>query len=327
MPPRSEDVQWPLGPTLVHGTLLTPEGPGPFPAVVLVAGSGPTDRDGNSPLLPGTNGSARLIAHALADHGIASLRYDKRAAGPHAMANLRLLMGTLSMRSHVEEFAEAVRLLARRKEIRATRIFGFGHSEGALHVLDYQLADPAVPLAGLILAAPPARPVGAVARWQLKTQAAARPDGDSLLTLFDEAVARFLRGEPAAPDPALPEEFRRLLAVLEAPANLPFTRELWTADAASRLRRIKAPVLVVIGKKDIQVDWQVDGALLAQALQGHPDATLRFPDDANHVLKHEGRPRSELVPGEVVSRYNAEDAFLDPETINTIVQWLAAHAL
>jgi pimeloyl-ACP methyl ester carboxylesterase len=326
MPPRSEEVQWQLGPTTVHGTLLTPEGPGPFPAVVLVAGSGPTDRDWNSPLLPGTNGSARLIARALAEHGFASLRYDKRAAGPHAAANMRILMGTLSMRSHVEEFAEGVRLLARRQDIQPTRIFGLGHSEGTLHVLDYQLTNPAVPLAGLILAGPPARPVGAVARWQLAAQAATRPDGDALLALFDEAVTRFLHGEPAAPDSALPEGLRNLLAALEAPANLPFARELWTADAASRLRRVQVPVLVIIGKKDIQVDWQLDGELLAQATQRHPDATLLFPDNANHVLKHECRPRAQLVPGEVLSRYNAEDTRLDPETIGAIVTWLAARA-
>ena len=57
-----QEVSWALGATTVYGTLVRPSGPGPFPAVVLVAGSGPTDRDWNSPLLSGTNGSARLLA-------------------------------------------------------------------------------------------------------------------------------------------------------------------------------------------------------------------------------------------------------------------------
>lgn len=79
---RSTDVSWSLGPTTVHGTGLMPDGADPCPGVVLVAGSGPTDRDWNSPLVPGSNGSARLLAGALARSGIASLRYDKRASGP-----------------------------------------------------------------------------------------------------------------------------------------------------------------------------------------------------------------------------------------------------
>ncbi|PYI65023.1 hypothetical protein CVV68_19855 [Arthrobacter livingstonensis] len=61
--------------------------------MVLVAGSGPTDRNGCSPLLPARNGSGRLFADALADSGIASLRYDKRASGPHAAVNVPQLIG------------------------------------------------------------------------------------------------------------------------------------------------------------------------------------------------------------------------------------------
>jgi hypothetical protein len=91
---ESSEVNWQLDSTTVYGTLVRPVGPGPFPAVVMVAGSGPTDRDWNSPLLPGTNGSARLLAEALARAGIASLRYDKRGSGPHARENVALLRRT-----------------------------------------------------------------------------------------------------------------------------------------------------------------------------------------------------------------------------------------
>ncbi len=75
----SIEVRWELDGITMEGTAVRPDGDGPFPAVVLVAGSGPTDRDWRSPLLPGTNGSGRLFAEAFADAGIASLRYDKRA--------------------------------------------------------------------------------------------------------------------------------------------------------------------------------------------------------------------------------------------------------
>jgi hypothetical protein len=77
----SDEVTWQLDGITVRGTLTLPDGSGPFPAVVLVAGSGPTDRDWCSPLLPGTNGSARLFAEAFAEAGVALLRYDKRASG------------------------------------------------------------------------------------------------------------------------------------------------------------------------------------------------------------------------------------------------------
>src|SRR5215470_9684563 len=80
---RSSDVSWDLDGISIDATVVRPSGPGPFAGVVLVAGSGPTDRDWCSPLLPGSRGSARLLAEAFAEAGIASLRYDKRASGPY----------------------------------------------------------------------------------------------------------------------------------------------------------------------------------------------------------------------------------------------------
>src|SRR5579863_5203885 len=120
---ESLEVNWPMGETTVYGTVVRPSGSGPFPAVVMVAGSGPTDRDWNSPLLPGSNGSARLLAEALARAGIASLRYDKRGIGPHARENMLLLIGKVSMQSFADELAGAVRILASQTYTRAGRIF------------------------------------------------------------------------------------------------------------------------------------------------------------------------------------------------------------
>src|SRR6478609_8490107 len=136
---ESIEITWPLDETTMYGTLVRPSGAGPFPAVVMVAGSGPTDRDWNSPLLPGANGSARLIAEALAAAGIASLRYDKRASGPHAMENMQTLIGKMSMQSHLDELEGAVRALAGQAFVRDGKIFGLGNSEGTLHVLHYQI--------------------------------------------------------------------------------------------------------------------------------------------------------------------------------------------
>jgi uncharacterized protein len=318
----SDEVRWRIGETTVEGALVRPPGQGPFPAVIMVAGSGPTDRDWNSPLLPGTNGSARLLAQALAEAGFASLRYDKRGTGPHAQENVGHIAGAVRMHSFVEEFAAAVGLLAERTDIRTDQVFGLGNSEGTLHVLHYQCEHPKRGLAGLVLTGPPGRSVGAVARSQLAAQAASVPGGDALMSLYDAAIARFLAGEPMNPDAALPEGVQTLLRSLEAPANLPFARELWMADASSLLRAVVVPVLVVIGKKDIQVDWQADGQPIRSAIEGRPQMTAAFPENANHVLKHEPQDRSDLAAGEVMARYNAADARLDPETVETIVAWL-----
>ncbi len=319
------DVTWELGPTMVYGTLVKPEGSGPFPGVIMVAGSGPTDRNWNSPLLPGTNGSAALIAQALAEAGIASLRYDKRTAGKKAPTNMPHLMGKLSMLSYAEEVAGGMELLSHRQDIRVDQIFGFGHSEGTLHILHYQLKDPVYPLAGMVLAGPPGRAVGSVARSQIAAQASTLPHRDDLMAQYDASITRFLGGEAVAPNPMLPEGIQHFLLSLEAPANLPFTRELWIADTSSLLRNADVPLLVVIGKKDIQVDWTEDGELLQHAVKEHEDAILLFPDNANHVLKYEPNPRARLTPAEAMQRYNAQDADLDPETMSSMLTWLFAH--
>ncbi len=323
---ESADVSWQLDATIVDGTLVRPSGAEPFPAVVMVAGSGPTDRDWNSPLLPGANGSARLLAEALTRAGFASLRYDKRVVGPHAAENIQALVGKPSMQSHLDELTGAVRLLASQEYVRDDRIFALANSEGTLHALSYQAQNPAIPLAGLVLIGPPGRPVGAVARSQLAAQAAGLPNGDELLALYDAAIARFLAGEPIAPDPSLPQGVQLLLQSLATPVNLPFARELWMANASSLLEQVDIPTLVVIGKKDLQVDWQADGEPLQHAAAGREHITFIFPDDANHVLKHEPRPRAELTAADMTARYNAPDARLDPQALASILEWLAAHA-
>lgn len=323
---ESFDVDWQVDSITVHGTVLCPLGNEPFPAVVFVAGSGPTDRDWSSPLLPGSNGSARLIADALAGAGFASLRYDKRASGPHVRENLPRMIGKISMEGHVAELAGAVRTLASQSFVRGQRIFAVANSEGTLHALSYQLHSPEIPLAGLVLIAPPGRSVGDVARSQLAAQATALPNADEVMAHYDAAIGRFLAEQPMAPDPSLPAGIRALLDGLATPANLPFARELWTTDGASLVARIGVPTLVVIGKKDIQVDWRADGERLQHAAAGNPDVSFLFPDDANHVLKHETRPRAELTAARVVSSYNAADARLDSGAMSAIIDWLTAHA-
>jgi pimeloyl-ACP methyl ester carboxylesterase len=317
----SAEVTWQLDGITMHGSIVRPDGDGPFPAVVLVAGSGPTDRDWCSPLLPGTNGSGRLYAEALADVGIASLRYDKRASGPHAIENVTKLIGKVSMQSHLDELVAAVGVLAAQDFVDAARIVGFGNSEGTLHVLHYATSAQDVPFAGIILAAPPGRPVGDVLLAQLALQAAQIPGGTELMAEVKAAADRYSAGQPMDPDPRLPDSVKMVLASFETPANLPLARELWVESATDALASVEIPTLVLIGGKDLQIDAHADGDPLRKAAAEKANISFTFPANANHVLKEDTRTVAEITaaPG---TGYNEPGTHLDPESLETILTWL-----
>ena len=175
-----------------------------------------------------------------------------------------------------------------------------------------------------MLIGPPGRSVGEVGRSQLAAQAAALPDGDALMALYDAAIARFLAGEPVDPDPALPHGVQLLLQSLASPINLPFARELWTANAAPLLAQVDVPALVIIGKKDIQVDWQADGEPLHRAAAGRKDVTFLFPRMriTSSNMSH-GRARNCRCRGHCpLQRARCP---LDPQAMASMLEWLAAH--
>lgn len=317
----ANEVSWELDGIAMHGTFVRPDGAGPFPAVVLVAGSGPTDRDWCSPLLPGSNGSARLLADAFAAAGIASLRYDKRASGPHAAENVPKLIGKLSMQSHLDELAAAVDVLAAQDHVDPSRIVGLGNSEGTLHVLHYATSTQRIPYVGIVLAAPPGRPIRDVLVSQLELQATQVPGGADLMDAVRAATARYEAGQAMDPDPRLPEDVRMVLSSFETPANLPLARELWAEAATQILPKVQIPTLVLIGGHDLQIDVHSDGDPLQAATAGMSNVEFAFPPTANHVLKEETRTAAEVIatPG---NGYNADGTRLDPEALRTILEWL-----
>jgi dienelactone hydrolase len=318
---KSYDVSWELDGITMEGTVVRPDGEGTFPAVVLVAGSGPTDRDWCSPLLPGSNGSGRLFAEALAGAGIASLRYDKRASGPHVMDNVSKLIGSLSMQSHLDELTAAVRVLSGLDVVDTSRIVGFGNSEGALHVLHYVTSAQNIPFAGIVLAAPPGRPIQDVLLSQLALQSAHVPGGTEMMPMVREAVARYAAGQRMNLDPKLPDSVRMVLSSFETPANLPLARELWVESACDFLGNVRIPTLVLIGGRDVQIDAKADGAPLQKAAAGMSNVTFAFPPNANHVFKEDMRSPAEVAasPG---NGYNDPGTRLDPESLETILAWL-----
>jgi pimeloyl-ACP methyl ester carboxylesterase len=320
-PSISEEINWKIGKTIVYGTITRPDDKKIHPAVLFIAGSGPTDRNWNSPLIPGTNGSGKLLAEALAAAGFVTLRYDKRMSGPHAKDNFRYLIGEISVQSHLDEVQGAFNLLLSRADLDPSNVFVLTSSEGAVHALNYQMRADGSRFSALVLTGAPGRPIAELAKTQVQAMCSALPDSDGLMRLYERAVSDFEAGRPVEPDPALPDGAKQLLLSLSTPANLPFARELWDTDISPWLRNINKPVLVVIGKKDIQVDYKLDGGRLEEAAKGKTNVTFVYPENANHVLKYEEKPRIQLGPNDSLN-YNSNGRILDRDALKAIVEFM-----
>lgn len=323
---EDKDVSWKVFDIPVYGTITAPTDKEAHPAVIFVAGSGPTDRNWCSPLLPGTNGSARLLAEALANQGFITLRYDKVASGPHVKENIPKLVGKISMQSHLEELTGAVETIIAEKNVNKDNLFVLTNSEGAIHAVNYQLQAKSNRFKGLVLTGAPGRAVGELGRSQIFDQIKHLPNAQILMKHYDDAIDDFLANKPMVINASLPEGIKLLLHSLEDPANLPFSRELWTYCLSEYIAKVNEPILVVIGKKDIQVDWKIDGCVLENAAAQKTAISFVYPENANHILKHEEMPREELTAQYVSLHYNAPDAELDREAENAIFNWLKKKA-
>jgi hypothetical protein len=228
----------------------------------------------------------------------------------------------MSMRGHVDELAGAITTLVSTPNVDPSRLFVLTNSEGIIHALHYQLQTPRYRFKGLVLTGAPGRAVGLVARDQLLAQVSSLLNRDELMKRYDACIKAFVAGKPMVPDTSLPNGVKDLLRGLETPANLPFARELWVEDPADHIARISEPTLIVIGKKDIQVDWRKDGGALETATAGSRNVTFAYPENADHVLKYEPRPREKLTAVEVGARYNAKGRVLDHDALFVIIEWL-----
>ncbi|WP_312713802.1 alpha/beta hydrolase, partial [Stutzerimonas nitrititolerans] len=143
----------------LHGSLLLPKSDRPLPVALMIAGSGPTDRNGNNPM--GHNDSLKRLAQGLAKQGIASLRYDKRGVGE----SLALAPDErdLSVETYVADAAAWIEKL--QGDPRFSSVILIGHSEGALIA---SLAAARQPVAALITLAGSGRPIDDVLREQLQ---------------------------------------------------------------------------------------------------------------------------------------------------------------
>lgn len=245
----------------VYGTLSLPASAPPYPVVLIIAGSGPTDRDGNAASIHPD--SYKLLAAALAKDGIASVRYDKRGVGESAQASPP--ESQLRFETYVDDAVAWVKMLDGDK--RFSHVTIAGHSEGALIGT---IAAQQGGVHSLVLLEGAGRPAPAVLREQLKPKLP--PD---LYARADAAITQLQNGH-LAPD-APPE-----LAALFRPSVQPYLISWFKYDPAAELAKVRVPVTIVQGTADIQVTMAD-----AQALKnGLPSARFVVVDGMNHVLKY-----------------------------------------
>jgi len=254
------DLVTPTG--TIYGTLRLPEAvSGKVPVVLIVAGSGPTDRDGNSPVL--RLDIYKKLAAALAARGIASVRYDKRgiaasqAAGPTESA--------LRFDAYVDDAAAFVRKL--RADGRFSRVSLAGHSEGSLVGMVAVQHAPVDAYASIEGAGFPA---DVVLRKQLAAQLSAQPD---LLAQSNHILDELVKGNQVSDTPPL-------LAALFRPSVQPYLISWFKYDPRVEIAKVAAPVTVIQGTNDFQVSMD-DGKALAAA---NAHATFVVLDGMTHVL-------------------------------------------
>ena len=282
------------------GTLAMPDGDGPFPAVVLVHGSGPQDRNQTY----GPNHPFLDIARGLAARGIASLRYDKRTLVHRAAA-----MANPDFNIDDETTDDAVIALA---ALRATpgidpeRVYVFGHSQGAM--MAPRIVQRADGAAGAILLAAPARRLLDVLPEQIaymgQIQAADPEQARAALDGLADSIARLRAGEDMAP--------------AEAPLGLApaYWHSTEAVDPVAEARALSQPLLVLHGDRDIQVtdtEWQ----MWQDAFGDDPRVELKSYPGLGHqgIAADADDPlASYLQPGSV-----------DGELIDDVAAWIRQH--
>ena len=247
---------------VIHGTLDLPTGGGPFPVALIIAGSGPTDRDGNSAMLAGKNNSLKMLAQSLAAANIASLRFDKRGIAASAAAGPK--EADLRFENYVDDAAAWVEQL--RYDKRFSTVTIIGHSEGAL--IGAIAAARTHPNA-FISVAGVGRSAGLVLREQLNGKLPAQ------LFQANEKILRELEAGRTTEDvpPALKSLYRASVQ--------PYLISWFKYNPAEIVASIKEPFLICQGTTDIQVAVEEAETLKRAA----PAAKLVIIGGMNHVLK------------------------------------------
>ena len=299
--PTATEQHWttPDG-TQLAGTLQLPNPPSeaPRPAVLLISGSGPLDRNSN------TDAQSLNIASAIAEHlatlGIASLRFDKRGTGASGGD-----YATTGFNDETDDAATALHHLVNLDGIDAGHIAVIGHSAGATIAIRLAASEPAVS-AAVLLAAASSRGER-VLEWQSDRIGQTLPGPNWLTGNLFRAIQRRRRTKLLNAD----TEQRTASA---GPVSGQWLREYATYDPADDLERISCPVLAITGAKDLQVD-PAELATIAALVTG--PCRTEAPADLTHILRTTpNRP--------TISEYRKlADTPVDPDVLTTVGRWLA----
>lgn len=283
------------------GTLTRPAGSSDQVAF-FIAGSGPTDRDGNSAGLPGKNNSLKLLAEGLAQAGIATLRTDKRGIGASAAA--APAESDVRFETFVDDAVAWLEWLQAEDQFQHFSIIG--HSEGSLIGMlaaQQSLVEAFVSLEG----------AGHTAQATMMTQLSVQLP-PPLLEAAQGVVEQLEAGKVVEP---LPDQIVAVpaLANLFRPSIQPYLISWFRYDPAVVLAKLDIPILIVQGTTDLQVD-QKDADRLAGA---NPRASLVVIEGMNHVLKDAPADREANV-----ASYSQPDLPLAEDLVPAISKFLKA---
>jgi hypothetical protein len=285
-------------PWALPGTLTLPKaGTAPHPAVILVHGSGPNDRDETV----GANKPFREIAEGLAAKGIAVLRYDKRTR----VHGAKMAQNAITVDDEVlQDAGAAIGLLQTRPEIDPKRIYVVGHSLGAL--LAPVIATQNPDLAGIVMLSGAARPLGEVLVDQLGYIRSVSTDSTAIAAIGQMEIQAKEALKPTTPD-----------SVMIMGMTVAYLRDLARRDVVGVASKLTLPVLVVQGGRDYQAT-QEDFDLWKKALAANPKASFKLYPDLDHLF-HKGtakaRPEDYMKPGVVA-----------PELIQDLAAWISEGA-
>lgn len=254
----------------LKGSLFVPAGKTKFPVVIIIAGSGPTDRYGNSPLGIKAN-SYKMMAEALVDQNIGVLLFDKRGIAKSMAAVKR--EQDLRFEDYVNDAVQWVQLV--QKDARIKGVFIAGHSEGSLIGM---LAAQKVKINGYISITGPAKGIAEIIVGQYAQQLpkAAR--------IVDSLFNRLKNDQPIDSVPPY-------LTAIFRPSVQPYIKSWMKYIPCQEIVKLKIPVLIIQGGTDIQVSPKE--ALLLQ--QCKPDAQILLLDSMNHVLKNSSVNRMQNI--------------------------------
>jgi hypothetical protein len=309
-------------------TISWPASEGAAPCVVFFAGSGPTDRDWTSPLLPGKNGSGAQLALELQARGVGSIRFDKVGSGVNmpkssAPADLKMLE-VLSLAHYVDEAEAAFDEVAGRD--RCGEVFLLGHSEGSIHASSAAIAKQADRrFGGLISLSGPSRLLLETAIEQIR---AMRIKAGSDAAVVDNAIGDFRAAmlTPDAPPPdlsALPEA-AGLWQATHAPLQQKVARELIFAEPLAALHAYRGRALVVSAANDAQVPGSDADKIFAAVASDVNNKTRVTIANANHVYKSETRAPSMISQNEIVAGYADDNHALADGLVDAIVGFVTA---